>query len=111
MFHVTCVISILAVSLMSGQNTSPRRALVSVSPDEATVHVGDSLQFSATVIDASSGIKWTIAEKDGGSIDTNGFYQAPQRIGVFHIIATSDADPRARTLVRVTVVVDGDADP
>lgn len=111
MFQVTCFLSILAVSLMSGQNTSSRRALVSVYPHEATVYVGESLQFSATVIDASSGIKWSVAEKDGGSIDMNGFYQAPQRIGVFHIIATSEADPHARTLVRVTVVVDGDADP
>jgi len=83
---------------------------VKIQPSEVTVRVRESMQFSATVIGAHPGVRWIVEEKNGGTIDSNGFYTAPRRIGVFHVIAASEADPRARASGKITVAIEGDAD-
>jgi hypothetical protein len=74
--------------------------MVSVSVSDpfiqATIVGGDvQLRYRATVhgtVDQS--VTWSIAEGAvGGSIDSTGFYVPPDHSGLFHIVATSVADP------------------
>jgi chitinase len=102
--------SVLALALCGQNAAAPTHVLVRIQPSEVTVRVRESMQFSATVIGASPGIRWSVEEKNGGTVDSNGFYTAPRRIGVFHVIAASEADPRAKTSARVTVAVEADTD-
>jgi chitinase len=68
------------------------------------------MQFSGKVIGGNTGIKWSVEEKDGGTVGSDGFYTSPRRAGIFHLIATSEADPRARSFVKITVVIEADTD-
>ena len=103
--------SVLAIVLYGQNAGAPTHARVRIQPSEATLRVGESMQFSATVIGANSGIRWSVEEKNGGTVDSNGFYTAPRGSGVFHVIATSEVDPRAKTSARVTVAVEADTGP
>jgi chitinase len=100
--------SVLALVLCGQSTEAPTHVLVKIQPSEVTVLVRESVQFSATVIGAYPGVRWIVVEKNGGIIDSNGFYTAPRRIGVFHVIATSEADPRARASGRITVAIEAD---
>jgi hypothetical protein len=84
---------------------APGSVAVQVDPLQATVHVGDSVQFRAQVSGSSDGqVTWSIVEGSrGGSIDANGLYQSPDREGVFHIMASANANPSASTTSTVTV--------
>jgi hypothetical protein len=98
--------------LLWGQNAeAPAHVRVRIQPPEVTVHVRESMQFSATVIGANPGIRWSVEEKNGGSVDNNGFYTAPGESGIFHVIAASEAEPHAKTSARVTVAVEADTGP
>jgi hypothetical protein len=38
-------------------------------------------------------VTWSVQESLGGSVNQNGLYTAPNRVGTFHVRATSVADP------------------
>lgn len=49
---------------------------------------------------------WTVEEAEGGEITADGRYTAPRRPGVYHVTATSAADPSASARATVTVGTD-----
>jgi hypothetical protein len=109
MFQIALA-SVLAIVLCGQSTEAPTHVLLRIQPSEVTVRVRESVQFSATVIGAHAGVRWIVEEKNGGTIDSNGFYTAPRRIGVFHVIAVSEADPRARASGTITVAIEADTD-
>jgi hypothetical protein len=70
--------SVLAIALCGQNAAAPTHVLVRIKPSEVTVLVRESVQFSATVEGAYSGIRWSVEEKNGGTVDSNGFYTAPR---------------------------------
>lgn len=71
---------------------------VSVSPSTAVATIGQTQQFSASVLNTSNtAVTWTVAgaPNDVGSISATGLYTAPGRVpsGSVSITATSVADP------------------
>jgi len=105
----------LALALNScGSSSSASTSTVSVSifPSSATVAVNGTVQFSASVANASS----TLAnyEVNGvmggnsttGTIDANGLYTAPAAVpsgGTVKVTAVSQSDPTASTSATVTI--------
>jgi hypothetical protein len=84
-------------------------ASVTINPPEATVHVGQTQTFEAVVKGTrSTGIRWAIAERNGGLITEDGIYTAPRHVGLYHVVATSEEDPGARAFAKVTVVTESD---
>ncbi|MHB9132097.1 MAG: hypothetical protein ACYDBB_13565 [Armatimonadota bacterium] len=78
---------------------------VTVSPSSATLAVGLSLQFTATVTDLDpTTVTWAVDEVDGGSITADGLYTAPLISGTYHVTATSTVDPTVKATVTVTVI-------
>jgi hypothetical protein len=64
------------------QSVKQDSASVTINPHEATVHVGQTQTFEAVVKGTrSTGIRWTIAERDGGRISEDGIYTAPRHLG------------------------------
>src|SRR5215831_14907603 len=75
-----------------GANSIP--IVVSISPFRANLSQGGTQPFTATVSGTSnSAVNWSVQEgAAGGSITNMGAYTAPSQSGVFHVIATSQAD-------------------
>ncbi len=77
---------------------------VVVIPGDVTLTLLDTQQFRAITTGLSgTGVTWSVQEQGGGTIDENGFYTAPRVPGVFHVIATSTADPTKSGSATVTV--------
>ena len=63
------------------QNVKQGSASVTINPPEATVHVGQTQTFEAIVRGTqSTGIRWTIDERNGGLITEDRIYTAPRRM-------------------------------
>jgi hypothetical protein len=78
--------------------------VVAISPPALSMFTGRSQQFTANVTGANDPtVIWSVAETNGGSINSSGFYVAPSSGGTFHVVATSAADPSKRATAAVTV--------
>lgn len=74
---------------------------ISISPASTTLSMGESRQFSATVLGpTNTDVTWTA---QGGSIDFNGLYTAGNNSGQYFITATSVADPSVTAVASVTI--------
>jgi hypothetical protein len=79
---------------------------VSVAPAAVTLFTGRFQIFTASVVGAvNPAVTWSVQEPNGGSIDANGSYRAPDQAGTFHVIATSEADPNKRGIATITVQI------
>lgn len=76
---------------------------VTVVPGIAGIAPGGSLQFSATVSGVpNQAVRWSVQEANGGTIhEETGHYTAPQTPGIYHVVATSVADPTKFGLAEV----------
>ncbi len=88
--------------------TVPPSAL-SISPTADTLGPGGMRTFVATVTGTSNtAVTWGVKEgAAGGTVDANGNYIAPTAQGIFHVVATSVADPTSSASAAVTVVQSG----
>src|SRR5690349_12039402 len=85
-------------------------ASVTIKPLEATVHVGQTQTFEAVVVGTqSTGVRWAVQERNGGHITEDGIYTAPLRFGLYHVVATSEENPAAKAMAKVTVVTEYDS--
>ena len=66
---------------------------LTVTPEFARVSRRGTLRMQAEVVGSEDkAVLWSIKEENGGAIDHNGVYQAPEEPGTFEIIAASRAD-------------------
>ena len=79
---------------------------VTVSPASPFTGVGQTQQFTATVVGTTDQtVTWTVQEGSaGGAISTGGLYTAPLLPGSFHVAATSVADASRSGTATVSVV-------
>lgn len=77
-----------------------------VLPFQVSLGVGQMQTFTATVQGTSNvAVTWSVKEgASGGMITGQGVYTAPQTLGIFHVIATSQADSRFTASAEVDVV-------
>lgn len=80
---------------------------VTVSPRTVTVIRGATQTFSAKVDGTTnSSVTWSVQESIGGTVDSMGVYTAPRdATGTFHIVATSQADPKVSGMGQAIVPV------
>ena len=78
---------------------------VSVGPHAPSVVARGSVTFTAVVTATSDTVvTWSVQEgAPGGSVTSAGVYTAPSVAGVYHVVATSHADPTKRDTAAVTV--------
>ena len=104
-------IKLLLVALVSlvlvacGGDDDKKPINVSISPTTATVKVGMTQTFTASVTGTSNtAVSWSVAEAGGGSINSSGVYTAPSTPGTYTVMATSQRDTRRSASATVTVV-------
>lgn len=93
-----------ATALVQLQNL----VMISVSPSAATIQAGDSLQFTATVLNtADTRVTWELSNNlEHGTISSSGLYTAPPAAPfnpVVLVIARSLADPSRLATASVTI--------
>jgi O-glycosyl hydrolase len=77
---------------------------ISISPTILTIALGGSANFTCTVTGAAdTACTWSVTEANGGSISASGVYTAPTIAGIYHVVATSHADPTKTASTAVTV--------
>jgi hypothetical protein len=83
--------------------------VVNVMPPTASVAAGASMQFTAAVLsNANPNVSWSVDGVAGGNVtvgtvDSTGFYSAPNAEGPHEIVATSVADPTASGSAAIAV--------
>lgn len=61
---------------------------MNVKPDIVNLSTKENFYFEAAIGNETvSRVKWYVKEEDGGTIDENGMYVAPNKPGVYEIIA------------------------
>ncbi len=95
----------LAATFFLAPLPSSAAVTVSISPSSTNLTTSTTLQFTATVTgSADATVTWTIQEgAAGGSITGAGLYSAPSAVGVYHVVATSNADPTQSATATVGV--------
>ncbi|MBR2717610.1 MAG: hypothetical protein IKD79_07755 [Oscillospiraceae bacterium] len=70
-----------------------RRIGLTVTPEFSRVAVRGTIRFQAEVTGSEDkSVRWTVKEDNGGVIDHNGIYQAPELPGTYEITAISNSD-------------------
>lgn len=77
---------------------------VSVQPGSVSMTSGESITFKAQVSGTvNAAVAWSVQEGSGGQVSSSGSYTAPASFGVFHVVATSQADTSKNGVAVVTV--------
>ena len=77
----------------TSRTLSQRRVSLTVTPEFSRLGCREKLQFQAEVIGSEDkSVTWAVKEENGGVIDRNGLYQAPELPGTYEITAVSGAD-------------------
>jgi chitinase len=85
---------------------------VSIAPSELTLFAGETHSFAAMVTGTEDrNVIWAVDEENGGSITNLGLYTAPHIQGVYHVTATSKANPQKKAVATVTVLTYCDPPP
>ena len=70
-----------------------RKVSIQVSPEFSRVSRRGTLRFEADVVGSEDkSVIWKVREENGGVIDRNGVYQAPELAGTYEIVATAGVD-------------------
>jgi hypothetical protein len=76
---------------------------VAISPSTLTVDACAGQLFTATVTNSTNtAVTWAVVEAGGGTV-MGGAYIAPSTPGIYHLVATSQADPTKTARATVTV--------
>ena len=72
---------------------SQRRVSLTVTPEFSRLGCRGKLRFQAEVVGSEDkSVTWSVKEENGGAIDRNGLYQAPELPGTYEITAVAGAD-------------------
>jgi hypothetical protein len=113
-YTVLAVPPLLSFAAIPFASTAPQgvkrdSAAVTINPSETTIHVGEKQTFEAVVTGTqSTGVRRSVQERNGGHIAEDGLYTAPRHLGLYHVVATSEENPAARAVAKVTVVTEYD---
>ena len=81
-----------------------RPVSIRLTPEFSHMSCRGRLQFLAEVVGSEDkGVVWSVKEENGGVIDRNGVYQAPELPGTYEITAVCSADPEVSASAFVIV--------
>lgn len=83
---------------------SAKKKHIFIQPDNPNVFVGESVVFTAILEGfTDERLKWKVKDNNGGTINKNGKYTAPETPGIFHITVSSTAFPKVHASTFVVV--------
>jgi len=82
----------------------PLDVVVTIVPAATTLVYGGSINFTTAVSGTPyTDVVWSVQEGGGGTVSDEGAYVAPLTAGLYHVVATSAANPAASATASVTV--------
>ena len=103
-FHVRATSVAAPAVSAQGTVTVASPVVVTVAPQTASVVVGGTVTFTATVANASNtSVVWSVAPSGCGTVTSAGVYTAPATAAACTVVATSQADPSKSASATVTV--------
>lgn len=82
----------------------PEQRRIFIRPDVCELEVRETCYFQAAFENvADQRVRWRVREAQGGQIDQNGMYTAPNVVGVYQVIAESVAHPELQATTYVVV--------
>jgi hypothetical protein len=88
----------------SAPSGGAQQVTVTVDPTGADVLPKGTVQFASAVAgSADTSVVWAVVESSGGTVSTDGLYNAPATIGTFHVKVTSRAAPTVSATATVNV--------
>ncbi len=110
--YLLLLLASLLFTACGGGGTSPLAVQIVIAPTTATVPVGGTLQFSATLFNTNNTtVNWSVSGTgDVGSISSSGIFTAPQTVpspATVTVTATSQSDPKAKATATLTIVAAG----
>lgn len=97
-------VSWTAVKNADAQSKEEKVELLTILPDILNLQVRESHYFEAKLGDeVQRHISWSVKEAEGGTIDANGCYTAPNQAGVYEIIAESIENKSLKAVAFVIV--------
>ncbi len=77
---------------------------IKLMPEVTRISAGDRLHFRAIVEGTDDKtVEFTVVDENGGVIDQNGVYKAPEKPGTYEIMAQSTADPEVKASAYVII--------
>jgi hypothetical protein len=101
-FHSSHAVALEAPYLIGTLAAAPAPITVSISPTNATVKIGATDQFTATVTGSTTGTAWTLNPATLGTLSANGLFTATTA-GQGTITAASQQDPTKSASALITV--------
>lgn len=81
-----------------------RQISLNILPEVSRLSKGEQLRLKANVSGSEDkNVIWSVREPNGGTIDSNGLYQAPEVQGIYEVVATASADSRIEASAYVIV--------
>ena len=74
--HSSNAVALEATYLIGNLTTAPAAISVKVSPANASLNVGSTVQFTPTVANSTVGVSWTVSPATLGSISASGLFTA-----------------------------------
>jgi hypothetical protein len=97
-----------AVSNSVSFSVTSAASAVAISPTADTLGPNSVRHFVATLSGPDTAVTWRLEEGEAaGSVTSAGVYTAPPTTGIFHVIASSTAQPADSATATVTVVNSG----
>lgn len=92
-----------AIKDTNGVSDRAAKDVIQIKPDMFNMGVRESHYFEALINGVNEKrVRWSVKEVDGGAIDDNGMYTAPNKAGVYEVIGQSIDNPE---LVASTYVI------
>ena len=86
------------------KSESARKKRIYIQPDNPNVFTGDSIAFTAVLEGfMDERLQWSVRDRNGGTIDKNGKYTAPETASIFQISVSSMAYPQVQASTFVVV--------
>jgi len=86
------------------RSEAARKKRIYIQPDNPNIYTGDSLTFTAVLEGFTDDrLQWTVRDRNGGTIDKNGKYTAPEVASIYQIMVSSNTYPDVKASTFVVV--------
>ncbi len=86
------------------RSEAARKKRIYLQPDNPNIYTGESMTFTAVLEGfTDERLQWTVKDRNGGTIDKNGKYTAPEMAGIYQIMVSSKAYPDIKASTFVVV--------
>ena len=94
----------IAIKDGTKQMLEKQETIMQIKPNMMNLSIRETYYFEALIGGSvESRVKWSVREADGGTIDENGMYTAPNKAGVYEIIGESMDQPQYKASTFVVV--------